>query len=152
MADDEPKEKGSQDSNIQPPWFNSRMGVGMPGGAQITDFNRTPDDVENPEDYWRGQAVQLEKAVQDLGSLHSRHVRDQSFWSNTSDDDQPTPEEFLSQLWTRSIELVGVFAAITFIIQLYGGGLSPIAQISGAVAVTAVFDRWIRPVISEFTE
>lgn len=134
----------------KPSWMNNRLGMGMPGGATPTDFGNTPDGVENEADFWRGQAVQLEKALQDMGNLHNHQMRQQSFFSHAGQDDGMSLEQLLRHLWSRGIELVGVFAAVVFFVQIFGTGLSPLAQVAGAVAVTAFFDRYVRPIISQY--
>lgn len=151
---DEEKETNTENRDrpprdMRPPWMENRMGMGMPGGASPTDFDKTPPAVENEADYWRGQAIQLEKALQDIGSIHSQQARDHTFWSQTAGNEKMSLEELLGHLWHRGIELVGVFAAMVFLVQMFGTNLPPIAQVAGAVAVTAFFDRYIRPIISQ---
>ena len=121
----------------------------MTGGAKPTDFENVPPGVENEADYWRGQAVQLEKSLQDIGSLHSEQSKNQAFWNQAGRDDGMSLEQLLQHLWKRGIELGGVFAAVVFVTQLFGTGLPPLAQTSGAVAVTAFFDRYLRPILSK---
>lgn len=143
----EQQEQQTESQRPPPPWMNNRLGVGMPGGASPTNFTDTPEGVDNEADFWRGQAVQLEEALQDVGNLHNEQIRNQAFWSNAGEEGMSL-EELLRHLWGRGIELVGVFAAVVFVIQVFGTTLSPLAQMSGAVAVTASFDRYIRPIIS----
>jgi len=119
-TDEERQEQRPEQAPGHPPWMQNRLGVGMPGGASPTDFANIPSGVENEADYWRGQAVQLEKALQDIGNLHNEQVRNQAFWSNTPDEDGMSLEGLLRHLWRRGIELVGVFAAVVFVIQMFG--------------------------------
>lgn len=150
MADEDGRGQEHQpDQSPRPPWMQpKRMGGMMPsgGGAQPTDFSQTPSDVESEADYWRGQAEQLEKALQDVGSLHSQHLQTQSFWDRAGGDEQLTLDEMLGRIWDHLLDLVMVLVAVLFVLQLIPDlTLTTTAQWQGAIAVTIFFYKFIRP-------
>lgn len=147
MSDEQPEDRSHPLAGMDIPGVTTKTRIGKipgagPKGARMVEFEELPDDPQ----VLKGMYIELQKSYKDINAVKSHHEDKQYLFG----EDEDELKDLLSHFYTRGMELVGVLATITFLIQLYTHGpeLSPLAQGSGAVAATAMFDRWIRPHLS----
>jgi len=155
-AEDEPSDNPSQQRRSPgSPGFNpaeeavkrrnnSRLGD-VPGagptGSQLQSYEDLPDRPEALKQMY----LEMQRNYKDS---ESRAYRERaSPWRN----DETSLEDYLSQGWNRVRDIIGVFAATIFILQVIPTDLALLAQIMGAIAISTLFDTWIRPIINKKT-
>lgn len=144
MTDDNPTEEFSEriESLIGE---NTRLGT-VPGagpkGAKLLEYDDLPDDPEA----LKGMYLELQRAVRDLHSIWYQERQEQRMFS----DDEEELRNLISIGYTRASEIFGIFTTILFIAMLliHGTDLPTEGILSGAIAGTLVFDRWVRPQLS----